>query len=271
MAKKSSTRKKGEAPKKRSKSGKKRGQITVSIRVVAFVIFAVSIMVALPYLKDSSPREKGAAIPQGDYLYGIDISRYQADIQWDSLMVLTDGEGRTIQSKTFAKEIKPVSFVYIKATEGLNMKDKHFKRHWEKAAEAGISRGAYHFFRSSKNGEIQANHFIKTVGELRYKDLPPVLDIETIHPGCNDKQLNERALEWLRAVEAHYGRKPIVYSSAAFIKEHLSKEITDNYPVWVAHYNSKGPAFEGWDIWQFTDQALIHGISGPVDLNVRRK
>lgn len=217
----------------------------ISLGVVSFIIAAIIVLIALPYIQDRSPKVIGSAVPHGDYTYGIDISHYQTRIRWDSLMVMTDGARNTILSKTEAKDLKPVSFVFIKATEG-----------------------AYHFFRSSKDGKQQARNFINNVGNIRYKDLPPVLDIESVHPGCSDELLNRRALAWLQEVERHYGRKPIVYSSASFISSHLKDEITDNYPIWVAHYDVIQPDTEKWMFWQFTDKAVVYGIDGYVDLNV---
>lgn len=247
---------------------KKKKPIKVSFRMVLAVLAVLTVLIFIPYIKDDSSEDKGAVLPDGPYIYGMDISHYQDEIQWDSLMIMTDRARRTILSKTQAKELKPVSFVYIKATEGAGMKDRRFMEHWENAAHADIQRGAYHFFRSSKSGLVQARHFIRIVGPLRYKDLPPVLDIETIHSGCSANTLNKRALEWLTEVEKHYGRKPIVYSSSSFIERHLGKEITDNYPIWVAHYGVEKPSRSGWEIWQFTDKALIYGVEGHVDLNV---
>lgn len=124
------------------------------------------------------------------------------------------------------------------------------------------------FFRSSKNPETQARSYIQTVGHLRESDLPPILDIETIHKGCTRKELNDKALAWLKIVEDHYGRKPIVYSYESFINDNLTDEIRRNYPLWVARYREEKPEREGWAMWQFTDKAVVYGIDGPVDLNV---
>ena len=93
-------------------------QIKVSIWAVCAIMLALIIWTLWPYLSDNSSPEKGDTVPKGSYCYGIDISHYQENIQWDSLMVLCDGAGRTVRSKIMAKDIKPVSFVFIKATEG---------------------------------------------------------------------------------------------------------------------------------------------------------
>lgn len=261
-------RKKPVARQRKKGKNKKIRQFRIGIWAIA-AIFAVLLMWLIwPYLTGGPREESGARIPPGTYSYGIDISHYQHDIKWDSLRVMTDARGRTTLSKLHAKDIRPVSFVFIKATEGATMKDKRFRNHWKNAGRSGIRRGAYHFFRSSKDPVQQAQSFIRTVGPLEKGDLPPVLDIETIHKGCSRKTLNDRALIWLKEVERHYGRKPIIYSSAHFIRDILSEEIRNTYPIWVAHYETDCPDHHKWHIWQFSDKAVVYGIDGYVDLNV---
>lgn len=254
---------------------KKRKPRKVNIGVWTAVGIAASIIVALVIIfisRGGGGYETGAKVPPGDWRYGIDISHHNdGKIVWDSLYVLTDRRGRTIKDIHEAYDIKPVSFVFIKATEGISMVDKDFSMNWKEAGRSGLKRGAYHFFRSSKDGAAQAELFIRTVGDLRFRDLPPVLDIETIHRGGSRKKLNEEAIKWLKAIEAHYGKKTTVYAGASFAKDYLSKEITENYPVWIAHYEKDQPDFEGWTWWQFTDKAVVKGVPGLVDLSVMRK
>ena len=277
----SAARKKAGAQKARTSPAKrprrkKRKPKKVNIGVWTAVGIAASIILALAVMFISQGggggHETGAKVPPGDWRYGIDISHHNAgDIVWYSLYVLTDKRGKTIRDHHLAKDIRPVSFVFIKATEGVSMVDKDFKRNWQDAGRSGLRRGAYHFFRSSKDGEAQARLFIKTVGDLRFKDLPPVLDIETIHRGGSMKKLNEEALKWLETIEGHYGKKPIVYTGSSFARDWLSKRITDNYPVWIAHYEKDRPDFDGWTFWQFTDKAVVKGVPGPVDLSVMKR
>ena len=273
--KKASAQKARTSPAKRPRR-KKRKPKKVNIGVWTAVGIAASVILALAVMFISQGggggHETGAKVPPGDWRYGIDISHHNAgDIVWDSLYVLTDKRGKTIRDHHLAKDIRPVSFVFIKATEGVSMVDKDFKRNWQDAGRSGLRRGAYHFFRSSKDGKAQARLFIKTVGDLRFKDLPPVLDIETIHRGGSMKKLNEEALKWLETIEGHYGKKPIVYTGSSFARDWLSKRITDNYPVWIAHYEKDRPDFDGWTFWQFTDKAVVKGVPGPVDLSVMKR
>lgn len=267
-------RKTGNMPgkkKSRRKSKKKDKRIKVGFKTLAFIAAALLLFIALPYLTDKSGNVKGAPVPDGYATFGIDISKYQKEIVWDSLKVLTGSRDRTIKSVTKARKIYDISFVFIKATEGEDMQDDMFAEHWEKAGKAGIRRGAYHFFRSSKNPVKQAENFINTVGPLSAGDYPPILDIETLHRGGSKKKLNESAKKWLETVEKHYGVRPIIYSHDKFLNDILDKDITDRYTIWAARYGNTEPDFKNWHFWQFTDKALVYGIEGHVDLNVKRK
>ena len=257
----------------RKKGGKKQTEKVVSVYwFVAATVMTVAAFVVAPLIVSRCSGETGVQVPQGHYGYAVDISKYQKDIVWDSLMVLTDAHGHTMRSIKSASGIHRVKYVMIKATEGENHRDALFADHWKRSASAGYSRGAYHFFRSSKSPEKQAQNFIRTVGNIRHKDLPPILDVETIHAGCSKAELNRRLLVWLGIVEEHYGRRPIIYTGDAFLRERLSPEVYERYPVWIARYSSviglEPPRFKNWMMWQFTDRATVYGIPTPCDLSV---
>lgn len=257
---------------KKKKSKKKVRKIKMTPwQVILTAVILLAGIFLISHRWSNRNHDTGASVPPGSWRYGIDISHNnEGPVVWDSLFVITDARRNTIRDPYQAKEIKKVSFVFIKASEGVTMKDPDFDSNWLEAGRSDLRRGAYHFFRSSKDGKIQAENFIRAVGNIRHADLPPVLDIETIHRGCPKKLINERALQWLRTVEKHYGRKPIVYTGASFAKDVLSKEITSEYPLWIAHYGVREPAFEGWTWWQFTDKAVVKGVPGKVDLSVMR-
>ena len=254
-----------------SSKGRRRAKSAAIFTLKPWQIFAavgaVVLCFLVPYVIHKKG-ETGARVPEGNWTYTIDISHHNSAIVWDSLAVCIDAKGRTCRDILKAKRVCNVSSVIIKATEGISLKDSDFPTNWSNASSHGFRRGAYHFFLSSKDPSAQARNFIGTVGPLSKGDLPPVLDIETIHKGCSSKTLCERALVWLKAVEEHYGVKPVIYTGDWFLKTYLSKEITDNYLVWVARYNTSLPEFQDWTLWQFTDEAVVRGICGKVDLSV---
>src|SRR6186713_1366154 len=135
----------------------------------------------------------GISIPENFLIHGIDVSKYQQNISWESVKGM---KVRNVQ----------LGFVFIKATEGIGNTDPQFKRNWKKSKEAGVLRGAYHFFIGSKDGRLQAENFIKRV-ELETGDLPPVLDVEQLN-GANPLQVRKEIKKWLAIVENNYGVKP---------------------------------------------------------------
>jgi lysozyme len=164
------------------------------------------------------------------------------------------------------KKIK-LGFVFIKATEGIGNVDPQFKRNWRRSKNAGMIRGAYHFFLSTKDGRMQAENFIKSV-RLETGDLPPVLDIEQTY-GVPKAIIKKEMKEWLDIVENYYNVKPIIYTNIDFYKQNLGSDF-DAYPLWVAHYyQPRQPRIKrDWLFWQHNDKGRVNGITAPVDFDV---
>jgi lysozyme len=233
------------------------------IRVaLALLIFTVTVTVVwmvysgLGYRKAKFTRypEFGIDMPESYSIHGIDVSKYQSAIAWEEVKAM---KVRNIQ----------LGFAFIKATEGIGNTDPQFRRNWKRSKDAGICRGAYHFFIASKDGRMQAENFIKKV-ELEPGDLPPVLDIEQLN-GTTPAQLRKEAKRWLETAEAYYQVKPIIYTNVDFYKRNLGSEF-DSYPLWVAHYYQREqPRINrGWVFWQHSDEGSVNGIVSKVDFNV---
>lgn len=198
--------------------------------------------------------EFGIPIPAEYEIHGIDVSRYQQTISWDMVKEMNVHDIR-------------LQFAFIKATEGLINIDPFFKRNWKKTKEAGIVRGAYHFFIPTKDGKSQAKNFMDHV-QLQSGDLPPVLDVEQAY-GANAAQVRKEIKEWLDAVEDFYHIKPIIYTYLDFYNNYL-KGYFDDYPLWVAHYlQPHQPRINrDWAFWQHSEQGHVNGIVSKVDFNV---
>jgi lysozyme len=196
----------------------------------------------------------GIPMPTSYQIHGIDVSRYQQRISWEAVKAMQ------------VRDIR-ISFAFIKATEGTANTDPYFSRNWKKAKEAGITRGAYHFFIPSRDGTKQAQNFMKRV-VLESGDLPPVLDIETTN-GASSETIRREVKEWLDALEARYSVKPIIYTNVDFYN-HFLKGYFDDYPLWVAHYLQphKPRIKRDWVFWQHSERGRVNGISSKVDFNV---
>ena len=195
----------------------------------------------------------GVCMPHGYQVHGIDISHYQGDINWKMLE-------QTRQGKF------PISFIFMKATEGGDYADDKFVANFDSARAHGFIRGAYHFYNPKTDANKQADFFIQSV-KLEPGDLPPVLDIEK--KGKDMEKLQQDLKVWLRKVESHYGVKPIIYASYKFKTRYLNDSVFNSYPYWIAHYYVDSVRYQGdWKFWQHTDVGTLPGIDEKVDLNV---
>ena len=187
-------------------------------------------------------------------MHGIDVSHHQDNIDWDAVKAMK------------VQEIK-IDFVFIKATEGLGRVDNAFRRNWFNARQAGIPRGAYHYFLPSKSGKAQAENFIATI-QPEKGDLPPVLDIEQTN-GASVEDIQQRAKDWLMMIEKQFKVKPIIYTNVDFYENFLAGKF-DDYPLWIAHYlvQDKPRIQRHWSFWQHNEKGHVNGIDANVDFNV---
>ena len=230
--------------------------------IVAAIVAMLTLYIWITYkVQQKEPEARfavypdfGIELPLGYKIHGIDVSSYQGNIYWPAVAQMQDQDVN-------------IKFAFIKATEGLKDVDKHYKRNWQKAKEANITRGAYHYFLATKSGRLQAQNFIKTV-QLQPGDLPPVLDVEELY-GVRPDSMRSRVNAWLNAVGKAYNVRPVIYTSASFYKNFLGHDF-DEYPLWVAHYFVKEQpgVDEGWYFWQHNATGKVNGIKTRVDFNV---
>jgi lysozyme len=184
--------------------------------------------------------------------YGIDVSHHQGDIDWDQV---ADDD---------------IEFAYLKATEGDDWTDRRFAGNWDRAAAAGIERGAYHFFTLCTPGEAQARHFLDVVPDDP-DALPPAVDLE-LAGNCRDRPRDDvvqRELrEFIDLVEATTGQEMTVYVGDDFDGRYPVRQSLQR-PIWHRRVLQR-PDITGWAIWQVTGFAHVEGIAGDVDLDVMR-
>ena len=216
----------------------------------AGIVFAigVSVLLALAILV----RREGPN-PERYRVSGIDVSHHQGPIDWPAVAE------------------SDVAFAFIKATEGRDFSDPRFEANWRAAGEAGIARGAYHFFTFCSPGLEQARHFLDVVPPDA-NALPPAADVE-FSGNCtsyDDLETVQAELEiFLAEVERAWGREPILYLTFRS-KLQIADARFDRYPVWLRNVFWRLPndAASLWAIWQHADDGVVPGIDGPVDRNV---
>lgn len=206
-------------------------------------------------------------VPLRDSLtvYGIDLSRYQGDVNWDELCIIhkPDSANEDIHTK--------VSFVFLKASmgggKGISGDDPNYAKNLKEARARGFLVGAYHVYRADKPADQQAKVFLDKAN-LSSTDLPPVLDLEANMVGKNRNLYREGVLEWLKIVEDVCGARPIIYTSDNCRRDIFCTPDFDKYKFWIARYTMERPqSCKDWVFWQFTEKGRVSGINHKVDIN----
>ena len=190
-------------------------------------------------------------------IFGIDVSHFQGVVDFNKV------------------KASGVSFVFIKATEGITLVDPMFATNWAAAKASGLPRGAYHLFRPLDASASQVDNFINAIGKLEVGDLPPVLDVE-VPADWTTIALAQRTtiiLSWLTAVEAKLGVKPIIYLNNSMANDILSNPTAfKDYLLWIAHYTSASvptipKPWTAWTFWQHDQAGVVAGVPEKVDLD----
>lgn len=182
-------------------------------------------------------------------ILGIDISKW--DGNWDANKAKQAG----------------ATFVFIKASEA-TITDPQFQVNWQKAKDAGLLRGAYHYLDYTKPGFDQANYF----ADLLKNDpgeLPPVIDYE-LRRTDNDpsaalgflRDCLDQLTKRLELFENTNIKRPMIYTGPGFWVEYGDQTKRDywiRFPLWNAHWISSNtpkipPPWTMWHFWQFSSK-----------------
>ena len=208
-------------------------------KVTALIVFLLSSICMLVFA--------GQALAD---VQGIDVSRWQGTIDWDTA---DDHAG----------------FAIIKAggsDEGMYT-DSQFTRNRDEARRVGIARG-YYYYAGGGSAIEEAEHFASIVSDLQPGEIL-ALDFEIDHP-------DPVAYAWtfLVRTEQLTGTKPLFYTNMNRVWSHDWKPVVDNgNHLWGAIYDDKPQEFPEPGPWpalalkQYTSKATIPGITTNVDMN----
>lgn len=181
---------------------------------------------------------------------GVDVSKYQGTIDFTKI------------------KAAGMTYVFVKATEGITGVDPDYARNVTAARAAGLVVGSYHFYETDDDPSAQFGNF-RQHADVKPGDLPPVVDIEVLAKGSRP-DLADDLKSFLAQLEQAYGAKPILYSGVSFANEYLAS--FGAYPLWVAEYTSasapKVPSgWSTWAFWQYSQSGSVAGINGAVDMD----
>ena len=187
---------------------------------------------------------------------GIDISEWQDYPDYDKL-------------KEAGVEFVIIRVGFTKGREGDYFIDKSFEHNIKEANRVGIPAGVY-FFSYATSKEKAKENALWVLDKIKgYKiDLPISFDWENwgkfnqYH--ISFYELQQMADTFIDTVE-EAGYKGMNYGSKTYL-ENMWLDTTGT--IWLAHYTEETGYKGEYKFWQRCDNALVPGISGPVDVNI---
>ena len=199
-------------------------------------------------------------LASGNAVKGIDVSEWQGDIDWE--------------------EVKDsgVEFVIIRVggrgTESGGLySDDRAESYYKGAKKAGLKVGAYIFAQSVTVEEaVEEAEFVLDAVKDWDVQMPLVYDWEYVDEVARTSDVDSRTLTDMAKAFCDTildaGYEPMIYFGRSQSKDLLNLEELVGYPFWLAMYSEIMDYPYKIDMWQYTDEGTVPGISGNVDMNL---
>ncbi len=193
----------------------------------------------------------------GNGAFGIDVSKWNGTIDWKA--VKNSGVNYVI-----------IRCGYRGSSAGSLIKDPKFEQNIKGATAAGLKVGIYFFSQAINKNEAveEASMVLELIKGYRIS-YPVFLDVEA-SGGRADNISKETRTEVIKAfceTIQNSGYTAGVYANKNWLTNKIDTSKISQYKIWLAQY-AAAPTYTGrYDLWQYSDEGKVSGISGNVDLN----
>lgn len=183
---------------------------------------------------------------------GIDVSYANGRIDWEKMKTNID-------------------FVILRCGYGSNFANQDDARWYENVRECennSIPYGVYlySYATTPEKAKSEAKHALRLL-QGHKPEYPVFLDLEESRISSLGKdRILEIAKVFCDAITSAgylYG----TYANKHWFANYLTDKWYDNYPKWIAQYNSECTYKGTYDIWQYSSTGTFDGFSGKFDLN----
>lgn len=202
---------------------------------------------------------------------GIDVSKYQGTIDWKKV-------------RESGVEFAMIRVGYRAKSTGKIFEDPTARYNMQEAQAAGVKIGAYFFSSAITAEEARAEAAFTRDIIAKYKITYPVAyNCEDFQSGDSRQyglditQRTNMACAFLDEIAAA-GYTPMFYASKGELEGSAqwdTQTLTSKYKIWVAQYpdqpypQTNASSYSGThDMWQYTSQGTVAGISGKTDVNL---
>ena len=164
-----------------------------------------------------------------------------------------------------------IEVVYIKASQGSNIKDAYFDVNYENAKNNGLKVGFYHFLTATNEAEAEEEaRFFASVISGKVPDCKLAMDYE-VFDGRSRDEINNISRTFLETVEELTGKEVVIYSDLSNAQNKFYANLAEDYELWLAYYGNYNELTNVNTSWreyvgvQYTDIGRINGIGSSVD------
>ncbi len=203
---------------------------------------------------------------QGDdrysYRLGVDVSYHNGYIDWER-----------VRSAGYEFAFLRIGYRGY-GKEGNVCLDKQFYNNIKNAQAAGIDVGVYFFSQAINEEEAEEEAEFVLTNLAGYEiPLPVVYDPENIlddearTDNVTGAQFTKNTIVFCERI-AEAGYQPMIYSNMLWEAFQLDLEQLSAYPIWYADYEPLPQTPYAFDYWQYSNEGIVDGIGGAVDLNI---
>ncbi len=185
---------------------------------------------------------------------GIDVSKWQGTIDWQKVSTV-------------------VSFAIIRCgfrgTSGNMAEDPTYLTNITAAKKNGIKVGIYFYSMATTEAQAveEASLAVSLAKQTGSLDLPIFIDMEdNVQRSLTTAQRDAIVTAFCKTV-ASSGYTAGIYASKSWLEDMLTMSKFSSYMVWCAQYNTKCTYSGRYEIWQYSCQGTVPGITGYVDMN----
>ncbi|MDD3140075.1 MAG: glycoside hydrolase family 25 protein [Lachnospiraceae bacterium] len=193
---------------------------------------------------------------------GIDVSKYQTAIDWNAV------------------KASGIDFVIVRlgyrgyGEAGTLNIDEMFESHIQGATAAGLEVGVYFYSQAINDEEaLEEAEFVLAHIEKYNITYPVVFDTEVVkEPDArtlkvDKEQFTSNCIIFCnRILEAGYDT--MIYANMTWLAFTLDMTKLEKYDKWYADYNGTPQSPYEYTMWQYTEEGIVNGIEGAVDLNI---
>lgn len=216
----------------------------------------------------SSSKEAIGEYETSGVTVGIDVSKWQGDINWTAL-------------KKAGIDFAIIRTGYRTLSDGKIYEDPYAKYNMQQAQEAGVMIGVY-FYSTAKNEEEarqEANFVCKLIAKYRITypvafDYEGYRNSENRNYGLSSEERTKIAKTFLEYVE-NKDYTPCFYASKSALENDFIVDSLGSCKIWVSQFpaisypETKKSSYLGeHHMWQYTGSGTVQGINGIVDVNI---